>query len=72
MNVCKCIVSSWYSRRAASPLMRLVAGKERWEATDSPSGCSSKLGWNRAKSYCHLHGAQGATANDRRTSSPLP
>ncbi|GFW46072.1 hypothetical protein TNCV_3276891 [Trichonephila clavipes] len=24
-----------------------------------PPGCSpSKLGWNRAKSYCHLHGAQ--------------
>ncbi|GFW46001.1 hypothetical protein TNCV_3276191 [Trichonephila clavipes] len=37
------------SRRAASPLMRLVEGEERWEAPDSP-GCSpSKLGWNQAK-----------------------
>ncbi|GFT57227.1 hypothetical protein TNCV_1692331 [Trichonephila clavipes] len=43
------------SRRAASSLVRLVAGDERWETPDPPPGCSpSKLGWNRAKSYCHL------------------
>ncbi|GFW75697.1 hypothetical protein TNCV_4428801 [Trichonephila clavipes] len=64
MNVCKCIVPSRYGdalncRRAASPLMKLVAGDERWEAPDPPTGCSpSKLRWNRAKSYCHLYGAQ--------------
>ncbi|GFX04160.1 uncharacterized protein TNCV_3973091 [Trichonephila clavipes] len=37
MDVCKCIVPSRHggtlnSRRAASPLVRLVEGKERWEA----------------------------------------
>ncbi|GFX07608.1 hypothetical protein TNCV_4158781 [Trichonephila clavipes] len=57
MDVCKCIIPERHggtlnSRQAASPLVRLVEKKERWKA--------SKLGWNRAKSYCHLY---GATAN---------
>ncbi|GFY24279.1 uncharacterized protein TNCV_1013281 [Trichonephila clavipes] len=39
MDACKCIVPSWYggtlnSRRAVSPLVRLVEGEERWEAPD--------------------------------------
>ncbi|GFT89274.1 transposable element Tcb1 transposase [Trichonephila clavipes] len=65
MDVCKCIVPSRHggtlsSRRAASPLVRLVAGDERRESSDPPPGYSpSKLGWNRAKSYCHLCGARG-------------
>ncbi|GFX05189.1 hypothetical protein TNCV_1958451 [Trichonephila clavipes] len=43
------------SRQASSPLVWLVEGKERWEASGHP--CSpSKLGWNQGKSY--LHGAQ--------------
>ncbi|GFY03262.1 hypothetical protein TNCV_1172221 [Trichonephila clavipes] len=60
MDICKCIVFSWHggtpnNRRAASPLMRLVAGDERWEAPDLPPVCSpSKFGWNRAKPYGHL------------------
>ncbi|GFX98392.1 transposable element Tcb2 transposase [Trichonephila clavipes] len=38
--------------------MKLV--EERWEAPDASPGCSpSKLGWNRAKLYDHLYGAQG-------------
>ncbi|GFW33066.1 uncharacterized protein TNCV_2109961 [Trichonephila clavipes] len=46
MDVCKCIVPSRHrgtlsSRRAASPLVRLVAGDERWETPDPPQGCSS-------------------------------
>ncbi|GFV77567.1 uncharacterized protein TNCV_1070961 [Trichonephila clavipes] len=63
MDVCKCIVpllrgGTLNSRRAASPLVRLMEGKKRWEAPDPP-GCSpSKLGGNRAKSFCHLYGAQ--------------
>ncbi|GFW83334.1 hypothetical protein TNCV_2544321 [Trichonephila clavipes] len=63
MDVCKCIVILRHgvilnSRRAASSLVKLVDGEEGWKAL-SP-GCSpSKLGWNRAKSYCHLYGAQG-------------
>ncbi|GFW57372.1 transposable element Tcb1 transposase [Trichonephila clavipes] len=60
MDVCKSIVPSRHggtpnSRRAASPLVRLVKGDERREAGSGPS----KLGWNRAKSFCHLYGAQG-------------
>ncbi|GFU28510.1 hypothetical protein TNCV_1410461 [Trichonephila clavipes] len=48
------------SRRAISPLVRLVAGDERWEAPVLHPGCSlSKFEWNRAKSYCHLYVAQG-------------
>ncbi|GFY03361.1 hypothetical protein TNCV_1173191 [Trichonephila clavipes] len=47
-------------RRAASPLVRLVAEDERWEAPDPPPWCSpSKVGWNRAKSYCHLYSTHG-------------
>ncbi|GFV55078.1 hypothetical protein TNCV_2622991 [Trichonephila clavipes] len=47
------------SRRATSPLVWLVEGEERCEAPGHPPGfSSSKLGWNRAKSSCHLHGAQ--------------
>ncbi|GFV73411.1 hypothetical protein TNCV_3389271 [Trichonephila clavipes] len=64
MNVCKCTVpmrqgGTLNSRRAASPLVRLVAEDERWETTDPPLGYyTSKLGWNRAKSYCYPYGAQ--------------
>ncbi|GFW11748.1 hypothetical protein TNCV_1082941 [Trichonephila clavipes] len=49
------------SCRATSPLVRLVKGKRGGSPPDSPlPGCpTSKLGWNRAKSYCHLYGAQG-------------
>ncbi|GFW24222.1 hypothetical protein TNCV_1847811 [Trichonephila clavipes] len=52
--------------RAASPLVRLVAGDEWWEAP-APS---SKLEWNSAKSYCHLYGAQGY-GQRQAASSPL-
>ncbi|GFV84272.1 hypothetical protein TNCV_1591311 [Trichonephila clavipes] len=64
MDVCKYKVPSRQggtpnSRRAASPLLRLVEGEERWKTPDHPPGCTpSKLGCNRAKLYCHLHGAQ--------------
>ncbi|GFU87397.1 hypothetical protein TNCV_2716821 [Trichonephila clavipes] len=65
IDVCKCIVSLRHggtlnSRRAASPFVRLVEAEDRWEAPDPHPQCSpSKLGWNRAKSYYHLYGAQG-------------
>ncbi|GFX75278.1 hypothetical protein TNCV_3043001 [Trichonephila clavipes] len=64
MNVCKCILPSRQgctlnSRQAASPLVRLVEGEERWDEFDHPPECSpSKLRWDRVKSYCHLYGAQ--------------
>ncbi|GFV29881.1 hypothetical protein TNCV_2083461 [Trichonephila clavipes] len=39
MDVCKCTVPLWHwgtlnSHRAASPLVRLMEGEERWEAFD--------------------------------------
>ncbi|GFW21999.1 hypothetical protein TNCV_4822811 [Trichonephila clavipes] len=63
MDVSKCIVPSRHggtlnSRRAASPFLRLVEEKEKRKAPVTTPVCSlSKLGWNGAKSYCHLHGA---------------
>ncbi|GFX10488.1 hypothetical protein TNCV_2583101 [Trichonephila clavipes] len=65
MDVSKCIVplrrgGTLNSYRAASPLVRLVDGKEKWEAPLPLPECSlSKLGRIRAKSYCYLYGAQG-------------
>ncbi|GFX91644.1 uncharacterized protein TNCV_3682301 [Trichonephila clavipes] len=43
MDACKCIVPSWHgstlnSRRAASPLMRVVEGKEKWEISNNLQG----------------------------------
>ncbi|GFW94460.1 hypothetical protein TNCV_2701811 [Trichonephila clavipes] len=69
MDVCKCIVTSRHlgtlnSRRAASPLIRLVEGKERWEASDHPQSYQSpprvplNRGGTEPNSYCHLYGAQ--------------
>ncbi|GFT18253.1 hypothetical protein TNCV_710631 [Trichonephila clavipes] len=64
MDVCQCIEPLRHQgtlnrRQVASPLMWLVEGEERWEATGNPPGFSPfKLGWSRAKSYCHLYGAQ--------------
>ncbi|GFX97595.1 uncharacterized protein TNCV_2841551 [Trichonephila clavipes] len=47
------------SRRAASPLVKLVVGEERWKALTTPPWCyPSKMGWKRAKSYCRLHDVQ--------------
>ncbi|GFT58966.1 uncharacterized protein TNCV_185821 [Trichonephila clavipes] len=64
IDVCKCIVplrhlGTLNSSRTASHLVMWVEGEERWEASDPPLKYSpSKLGWNPAKSYCHLYGAQ--------------
>ncbi|GFW80185.1 uncharacterized protein TNCV_460931 [Trichonephila clavipes] len=43
MDVCKCIVPSWYrgtlnSRRAASPFVGMVEEEDGWEAPDLPQG----------------------------------
>ncbi|GFV25412.1 uncharacterized protein TNCV_1146821 [Trichonephila clavipes] len=77
MDVCKCIVPSRHggtlnSRRAANPLVRLVAGEERWRPLTLSLGVlpqnwgGTKL--NRIVTSMVLK----TTANDRRTSSPLP
>ncbi|GFX53864.1 cullin-4A [Trichonephila clavipes] len=71
MDVFKCILPSRHgdtlnSRRAASPLVRLVEEEERWEAPDHPQGVFP-LNWsetelNRSVTCMVLK----ATANDRR------
>ncbi|GFV00348.1 hypothetical protein TNCV_3643261 [Trichonephila clavipes] len=64
MDVRKCVVPLWHggtlnSRRATSPLVRLaVGGPIIGRPMITPRHSPSKLRWNRAKSYCHLHGAQ--------------
>ncbi|GFU68338.1 hypothetical protein TNCV_1534581 [Trichonephila clavipes] len=42
------------SHRVASLLMWFVEEVEMWEAPDYPQVSSVKLGWKRAKSYCHM------------------
>ncbi|GFV98387.1 hypothetical protein TNCV_623461 [Trichonephila clavipes] len=73
---CKCILTSRHgvtlnSRRATSPLVRLMEEEERWENPGPLPGCSaSKLGrteLNRTVTCMLLK----ATANDRRAYSPL-
>ncbi|GFY18658.1 HTH_Tnp_Tc3_2 domain-containing protein [Trichonephila clavipes] len=75
MDVCKCILPSWHggtlnSRRAASPLVRLVEGEETWEAHDLPQGvlplnwgetelnpsvtCLREAGWSNRRIGRHL------------------
>ncbi|GFV50981.1 hypothetical protein TNCV_302421 [Trichonephila clavipes] len=46
------------SRRAASPLVRLVEREERWEDPDYPRVFSLKIGVEPSKLFCHLNGAQ--------------
>ncbi|GFX38159.1 hypothetical protein TNCV_3837581 [Trichonephila clavipes] len=65
LDVCKYIVPLRHgvtlnNHRAASPLVRLVEGEERWKAPSSFPQCSpSTSGWNRAKSYYNMYRAQG-------------
>ncbi|GFV70191.1 hypothetical protein TNCV_2553351 [Trichonephila clavipes] len=52
-DVCKCIVpcgstATLNSRRAASPLLRLLRGEKKWETLDPPRIFFFKLGWRRA------------------------
>ncbi|GFV11252.1 hypothetical protein TNCV_3723411 [Trichonephila clavipes] len=60
-DICRCVVplrhqgTTLNSHRVASLLVWLGEREEKWEA---PGFSPSKLGWNRAKSYCHLQGAQ--------------
>ncbi|GFV87524.1 uncharacterized protein TNCV_3281621 [Trichonephila clavipes] len=71
MGIYKCIVTSRHggilnSRRAVSPLVRLMEGEERWEALDYPQGVLPQ-NWggtelNRSITCMVLK----ATANDRR------
>ncbi|GFU23257.1 uncharacterized protein TNCV_2559561 [Trichonephila clavipes] len=58
MDVSKCIASSRHggtlnSRRAASPLVRLVEGKERWEAPDHTQGVLLQ-NWGETELNCYV------------------
>ncbi|GFW60969.1 hypothetical protein TNCV_4871791 [Trichonephila clavipes] len=49
------------SHRAASPLVRLVEGEERWESLTPLPGCPlSKLGWNQGFRQVTLSGVGNA------------
>ncbi|GFT39286.1 hypothetical protein TNCV_2422081 [Trichonephila clavipes] len=69
LNDLNCIVKR---HRATSPLVRLMEEEVRWEAPDSSRVSPLKLGWDLAKSYCHLHGAQGYSQRQVYIYSPLP
>ncbi|GFV44927.1 transposable element Tcb2 transposase [Trichonephila clavipes] len=62
VDVYKCIVpfrheGTLNSHRAASPLVRVVEGEEKWEAPD-PQGVLCQNWGDRAKSYYPVYGAQ--------------
>ncbi|GFY33429.1 hypothetical protein TNCV_2226981 [Trichonephila clavipes] len=72
MDVCKYIVPTLNSCRAACPLVCLVAGDGRWETPDPlhdvlPQNSGGTV-LNRIVTCLVLK----ATSNDKRTSSPLP
>ncbi|GFX67760.1 uncharacterized protein TNCV_1564621 [Trichonephila clavipes] len=71
MDVCKCIVPSRHGgilniRRAASPLVWLVEGEERWKASDHFQSVLP-LNWGGTEPNCTVTCmVLKATANDRR------
>ncbi|GFW24157.1 uncharacterized protein TNCV_1847161 [Trichonephila clavipes] len=71
MDVCKCIVPSRHrgtlnSRRATSPLLRLVEGEERWEDPDHLQGVFSQ-NWDETELNCSVTCmVLKATEKDRR------
>ncbi|GFT84362.1 uncharacterized protein TNCV_1609941 [Trichonephila clavipes] len=74
MVVCKCLVplrheGTLNSRRAASSLMRLVEGLERWEASVYSQGVPLNWGGSE-KNRTVTCTVFKATANDRHTISP--
>ncbi|GFS48327.1 uncharacterized protein TNCV_2296961 [Trichonephila clavipes] len=73
MDVCKCIVPSRHgstlnSRRAASPLVRLVEGKERREA---PGVFSLKIEGGTEQNFTVTCIVLKAKVNDRRKNLSL-
>ncbi|GFX01948.1 uncharacterized protein TNCV_371371 [Trichonephila clavipes] len=66
-----CIVSSWHvstlnSRRAASPLVRLVKLEERWEAPGHPQGVLPQSWGETELNRSVTCMVVKATANERR------
>ncbi|GFY01820.1 uncharacterized protein TNCV_1468101 [Trichonephila clavipes] len=78
MDVCKCMVPFRHGgtlnrRGAASPVMRLVEGEERWESLDHLQGVFPQ-NWGGTGPQIVLSSVwcSKATAKDRRASSLLP
>ncbi|GFW20316.1 uncharacterized protein TNCV_3457541 [Trichonephila clavipes] len=77
VSVCKCIVPVRHedtpnSRRAASFLLRLVEGEERWEAPDYLQSVLPEI-WGGTEPNCAVACmVLKATANYRHTNSTLP
>ncbi|GFX63526.1 uncharacterized protein TNCV_105331 [Trichonephila clavipes] len=78
MDVCKCVVPSRHgdtlnSRRATSPLVRVVKGEERWEAylpliSDDHSQDVLSQNWGRNEpNHSVTCMVLKATDNDKRT-----
>ncbi|GFW45466.1 uncharacterized protein TNCV_3244061 [Trichonephila clavipes] len=71
MDVCKYIVplrhgGTLNSRQAASPLVWLMEGVERWEAPNHPQVYSLKIGVETSQIILSPVWCSKATANDRR------
>ncbi|GFV05838.1 uncharacterized protein TNCV_5035771 [Trichonephila clavipes] len=77
MDVCKCIEplrhgGTLHNRRDASPLVWLVEGETRWEAPDPRQGVLPQ-NWGATELNSTVTCmVLKATADDRRTCSPLP
>ncbi|GFS84512.1 uncharacterized protein TNCV_4606851 [Trichonephila clavipes] len=78
MDVYKCIVPLQHggtinSHRAESPLLRLVEGKERWEASDHRQGVPPPKNWGGTEqNHTITFMVLKAKANVRRTSISSP
>ncbi|GFV43130.1 uncharacterized protein TNCV_1410271 [Trichonephila clavipes] len=75
MDVSKCKVPSRHgvtlnSRRAASPLVRLVEGEERWEAPDHPQ-CVLPQNWGGTEQNRSITGMVLKAKADRRKNLAL-
>ncbi|GFW45519.1 uncharacterized protein TNCV_3244591 [Trichonephila clavipes] len=76
MGACKCIVPSRHggtlnSRLAASPLVRLVGGEERWETPDHSQGVLPQNWGGTEKNRTVTCMVLKAKANDRRKTLAL-
>ncbi|GFX27991.1 hypothetical protein TNCV_773751 [Trichonephila clavipes] len=77
MDVCKCITplrrgGTLNSRLAACPLVRLVDGKERWEASDQPQAVLPQNCGGTEQNHSVTCKVLKTTDDDRRTTSSFP
>ncbi|GFW04179.1 uncharacterized protein TNCV_2669441 [Trichonephila clavipes] len=77
MDVCKCIVplrqrGTLNSHRAACPLVRLIKGEEKWNASDHPQRFFLQNWGGTEPNPTVTCMILKSKVNDRRTTSPLP